>query len=139
MTHHHLNEAVPTVVLHLVAAGMNVAAALSLGAPAPGLFSAAVVAVALGGPFLAIALGASGRERVGAGILAGSYFGAAALGLYSLLGLGVLTSVLQTPQATGWRLAYFLTAALLPLLQIKGILEAGATLLPDEDEETETV
>jgi hypothetical protein len=137
LSHHRLQEAVPTVVLHLVATGVNVAAALALGTSVPAGFSATLVAVALAGPLAGLALALVRRERPGAVVLALSYFGAAALGLYSVAYMGVLSTVLSTPGGSGWRVAYFLTAALLPLLQIKGILEAGAVLLPAEDADTE--
>jgi hypothetical protein len=124
-----MQDVVPTVVLHLVAAGVNSAAALALGVTATGFFTAGVAAGGLGGPVIGLALAASGRPRPGAVLLILSYVGTAGLGLFSLLGLGTLSTVLHSPPDTTWRLIYFFTAALLPLLQIKGIVEVAPALL----------
>jgi hypothetical protein len=119
-------DVVPTVVLHLVAAGVNVAAAMALGLNAAGVLSAGLAAAALG---------VAGKARTGALLLLISYVATAGLGVYSLLGMGSLRAALAGPPGNIWRPVFFFTAAALPLLQIKGILEVAPSLLPEAAEE----
>jgi hypothetical protein len=128
-------DVVPTVVLHLVAAGVNVAAAMALGLNAAGVLSAGLAAAALGGPVVGLSLGVAGKARTGALLLLISYVATAGLGVYSLLGMGSLRAALAGPPGNIWRPVFFFTAAALPLLQIKGILEVAPSLLPEAAEE----
>lgn len=129
-----LNEAVLTVVVHLAAAGVNVAAGITLGAQSSGGLAAALLTVALGIPVAGLSLGVLGRPRTGALLLILSYVGAAGLGLFGLLRDGVLITVLNAPPETWWRPAFFVSALMLPLVQIRGILEASTVLFPAASE-----
>lgn len=125
-----LHGVVPTVVLHLVVAGVNGAAALGLGAPLAPAFSGGVAACALGCPVVGLALSLAGWVRTGAALVVLTYISSAALGLYNLLGLGGLDAALASSVPV-WKVVYFATVVLLPLLQIKGILEAGRIVLEE--------
>lgn len=125
-----LHAVVPTIVIHLVVAGINATAALSMGtAPAPAL-ATGLAACALGLPVVGLALSLAGWLRVGAAMVVLTYISCAGLALFNFLGLGALETALLSP-ATSWKIAYFATTVMLPLLQIKGILEAGKVLLAD--------
>ena len=125
-----LHGVVPTVVLHLVAAGINGAAALGMGAPPAPVFAGGLAACVLGLPVFGLSLSLAGWVRMGAAMLVVTYVSSAALGAYSLLAMGTLSAVLSSPQAP-WKLIFFVTAAMLPLLQIKGILESGRIMLEE--------
>ncbi|HWI52811.1 MAG TPA: hypothetical protein VNT01_11800 [Symbiobacteriaceae bacterium] len=128
-----LHGVVPTVVLHLVVAGVNGAAAMGIGtAPAP-VFAGGLAACALGVPVVGLSLSLAGWLRTGAAMVVLTYISSAALGLYNFLGMGALEAALHSPEAP-WKLAYFATAVLLPLLQIKGILEAGRIMVESRPE-----
>ncbi|MDF2629174.1 MAG: hypothetical protein K0R39_3005 [Symbiobacteriaceae bacterium] len=125
-----LHAVVPTIVLHLVVAGINATAALSIGAnPAP-VAATGLAACALGLPVVGLALSLAGWTRIGAALVALTYISCAGLALYNFLGLGALETALLSPAAS-WKIVYFTTAVMLPLLQIKGILETGKVLLAD--------
>lgn len=126
-----LHGVVPTVVLHLVVAGINSAAAMGYGTPPAPAFSAGLAACVLGCPVVGLALSLAGWVRTGAALIVLTYVSSAALGLYSFLGLGALETALSGPPSP-WKLIFFITAVLLPLLQIKGILEAGRVLFERE-------
>lgn len=126
-----LQESVPAVVLHLSAAGLYAAAAVALGAAPSTLFMTSLTATALGGPMLGLILSMAGRERAGALLLIFSFVGAAAFGIYCLLGLGMLQSAFHSPAGTAWKWAFLISATFLPLLQVKGILDAFRTLVPE--------
>ncbi|HYF94248.1 MAG TPA: hypothetical protein VD969_18680 [Symbiobacteriaceae bacterium] len=125
-----LHSVVPTVVLHLVAAGINGAAALGLGAEVAPAFAAGLAACVLGLPVAGLSLSLAGWVRTGAAMLVLTYISSAVLGLYSLIGMGAVLAAMDSPQSP-WRLVFFATAAVLPLLQIKGILEAGRVLIEE--------
>ncbi|HWI61137.1 MAG TPA: hypothetical protein VNT75_04850 [Symbiobacteriaceae bacterium] len=125
-----LHGVVPTVVLHLVVAGINGAAALGMGTPPAQAFAAGIAASALGLPVIGLSLSLAGWVRIGAVMVVLTYVSSAAVGLYNLLGMGALEAALVTPAAP-WKLVYFATAVLLPVLQIKGIIEAGRIALEE--------
>jgi hypothetical protein len=119
---------VPTVVLHLAAAGVSAAAVMGMGAAATPLLTGGVAVCALVLPVVGLALSVAGWLRSGAAMLVLTFMSSSALGLYILLGLGALPAALDSPFGA-WKLTYFLTAAALPLLQMKGIVEAGRVLV----------
>jgi hypothetical protein len=123
-----LHEVVPTVVLHLAAAGVSEAAVMGMGAVATPLLAGGVAVCALVFPVVGLALSLAGWLRSGAAMLVLTFVSSSALGLYSLLGLGALQAALDSPFGA-WKLVYFLSAAALPLLQMKGIIEAGRVLV----------
>lgn len=125
-----LHGVVPTVVLHLVVAGVNGAAALGMGTPPAPAFAAGLAACALGVPVVGLSLSLAGWVRTGAALVVLTYISSAAVGLYNFLGMGALATALDTPEAP-WKLVYFATAVLLPFLQIKGIIEAGRIMLEE--------
>lgn len=125
-------ELVPTVILHLFAAGVNGAAAYGLGVSFGPIYTGALVAAVLALPVSALALTLAGHGRVGSALLALSFMASAALGLYGLLGLDLLITALSSPPGTGWKLVFFGTAAMLPLLEMRGILGAVRELVPAE-------
>ncbi|HYG56633.1 MAG TPA: hypothetical protein VD902_01000, partial [Symbiobacteriaceae bacterium] len=110
---------------------------VALGAPPPVPFMAALTATALGGPAVALIFSMAGRARAGAMLLLLSFVGGAGVGLYGLLGIGMLSVVYDSPPGTAWKWVFFMTAALLPLLQIKGILDAVGVLAPGATRRTQ--
>lgn len=123
-----LREAVPTVVMHMAAAAVHLMAAAGVGGQFGPPFLSLVGAVLLVLPTLAVLAFLGGSPRLGSLCLAGSFAAAAGLVLYSHLGLGLLHASLLAPSSP-WKVLFLVTAALLPLLQITGILEATRSLV----------
>lgn len=132
MSQKGLWENVPAMVMHLVAAGVNGSAAMGLGGSFGHGYTAVLAAAVLVGPVTGLALLVARRSRAGARVLLGSYVASAALGLYTLLGKGMLLTALDSPPGGLWKLLFFSTALLLPMLQAKGIFDCIRLLLPRE-------
>lgn len=118
-----LRQAMPTVVLHMTAAAIHVMATAALGGFLTSGYGSVLAALVMAAPMGAVLAMLAGENRVGAGLLLLSYLGTSGLVLYGHLGLGLIQLVMEMP-ASPWKVLFFLSAALLPLLQITGILEA---------------
>ena len=135
MTYTRTWEMVPTVVLHLVAAAIHGTAAAALGSASDSFYAGALVAVTVGVPVAGMAALLAGYARAGAVTVLLSYVSAAALVIYGHLGLGLMGLALGSPPGAGWKLVFFGTAMALPLLQVKGVLDAAKLLWPEPEEE----
>ncbi len=119
-----IRNVVPTVAVHVTAAGVHGAAVSALGVSLGSAYMAGLAAVMLGLPVAGIALITAGRQRLGIALLLLSFLGASALGVYAILGLGVMEAAFSSPPGTWARPAFFGTTMLMALSQIKGILES---------------
>lgn len=128
-------EMVPAVVLHLVTAAIHGTAAAALGSTHDSVYTGGLVAITLGVPVAGMAALLAGYARAGALTVLLSYVGTAALIIYGHLGLGLMGLALNSPPGTGWKLVFFGTAVALPLLQVKGVLDAAKVLWPEPEEE----
>lgn len=126
----------PVVAIHLLAAFLQYVVGYVMGFMSL-TYSAALLVAAVLLPLVGVRLLALERARAGAAFLIAGFTATAGLGLYTLFGLDFAPAVLRHA-GTPWRMLFFGTAMLLPLLQIRGILQAGRILVGAADMELPT-
>lgn len=127
-----LREAVPTVVMHMAAVAVHLMAAAGLGLSFTPLLTSLVATIVLVIPALALFAVLGGAARLGSLLFVLSFVATAGIVLYSQLGMGLLHEVLFAASSP-FKALYFVSAALLPLLQIAGILEAARSLFAERE------
>lgn len=125
-----LREAVPTLVMHMAAAAVHLMAVAGMGGSLSPGYAGSLSALLLATPMLAVLAMLSGYPRLGSLLCLASYVGTAGLILFGHLLAGHLQLALFAA-GSPWKTLFFITAMLLPLLQIAGIWEAVRSLVPD--------
>ncbi|MFZ5814309.1 MAG: hypothetical protein ACOY93_03285 [Bacillota bacterium] len=124
-----LRDSIPTVVMQMAAAAVHMMAITGLGATLGPLYTALAAAILLAAPMTAVLAMLAGYTRLGTALFAAFFMASAGLLLYGYLGEGHLLMALRAA-ASPWKSLFFITAVLLPLLQVTGIIEAARSLFP---------
>lgn len=117
-----VRDLLPTLVLHIAAAAVHLTSSTVVaGRPGPA-YEGALALLLLVFPMTALLAVLSGHRRVGLSLLLASYVGAAGLVLTGHLYLNFLAEALQAGPSLP-RSLFFISALLMSLLQIAGIVE----------------
>ncbi len=121
-----VRDLLPALVLHVAAAAVHVASTVGLSGRPGVVYEVALAFLMLVVPMSAVLALLSGLRRLGAALFFLSYLGVAALTLVGYLGLNFLVVAFYADHSVS-RTAFFVSALIMPVIQIHGMLEALRT------------
>lgn len=124
-----LREATPITAVHMAAVAVHLMAVVSIAGDLDGLLAGVLAALLLVVPMIGAAATLAEYPRVGSGLFLLSFVGTAAAILFAHLGQGYLFRVFEAEAGAG-KLFFFASAALLLLVQVKGIIGTLRALRP---------
>jgi len=118
-----VRDLLPALLLHVAAAAVHAMSTVGLSGRPGTLYEGALALLALVVPMSALLAVLSGMRRVGAALILLSYLGVAGLTLVGHLGLDYLVTAFYADPSP-YRTAFFVSAMVMPVIQIHGIVEA---------------
>jgi len=121
-----VRDLLPLLVLHVAAAAVHAASTVGLSGRPGAVYEVLLAFLMLVVPTSAVLALLSGLRRLGAALFFLSYLGVAALTIAGYLGMNLLVVAFYADPSV-FRTTFFVSALIMPVIQIYGMLEALRT------------